>query len=168
MRACWTGLAEKGRCGFPAGLGGCGFVECDVTEGVGGVCAGLVIDQVGAGGGDGARGVEESQKGRHPLRPASRATSSSPLWGGDGGGEGFCGGLEGCRGMRRRGSEGWGAPHPGPLPPGEREEVGGKFGWGEAEVVGELGDGEGGVGEEVEEGDRGTGRGQWRMGERTG
>ncbi len=30
-----------------------------MTQGVGGVCAGLVFDQVGAGGGDGARGAEE-------------------------------------------------------------------------------------------------------------
>ena len=60
-----------------------------MTQGVGCVSAGLVVDQVGAGGGDGARGVEESQEVRHPLRTASRATSHGSLWGGNGGGEGF-------------------------------------------------------------------------------
>ena len=45
-----------------------------------------------------------------------------------------------------------GAPHPGPLPTGEREDGIGELLWGEGEVIAELGDGEAGIGEEVQEG----------------
>ena len=57
-RVVGQGPEERGR-GLAACLGRVGLVERDVTECVGGVGAGLVLDQVGAGGGDGARGGQE-------------------------------------------------------------------------------------------------------------